>query len=77
MHSTRFFVINSGETTNLNLKLVPSDPSMGLAIIESTPMGAEIFIDSVNIGAHTSFMTMMVQGLIGVTKTTRIRTCNR
>ena len=56
------FVINSGETTNLNLKLVPSDPSMGLAIIESTPMGAEIFIDSVNIGAHTSFATMMSPG---------------
>ncbi len=56
------FVINSGETTSLNLRLAPYDPNMGLAIIESTPMGAEIFIDSINIGTRTSFMTMMSPG---------------
>jgi hypothetical protein len=56
------FVINSGKITNLHLPSVLSTPDMGLVLIESIPIGAEIFIDDVDIGAYTSFLTMMTPG---------------
>ena len=56
-------IIRAGETTNLNIPLQLSDPNMGIVLIESIPMEANIYIDGLPIGAHTSFATLMSPGL--------------
>lgn len=56
------FVIEDGKTTNLHIPLFPETTEMGFVAIETIPMGAQIFIDGVDIGAHTSYMTIIESG---------------
>lgn len=54
--------IKSGMTTDLNIPLQPYTENMGVVIIESIPIGADIIIDDLSINTKTSFMTLMSPG---------------
>lgn len=57
------FVIEDGKTTNLHIPLFPEATEMGFVAIETIPIGAQIFIDGVDIGARTSYMTIIESGI--------------
>jgi hypothetical protein len=50
------FEILPGQTTNLNISLASTDPTLAMVLIESIPSGADIYIDGHSIGAKTSFL---------------------
>jgi hypothetical protein len=50
------FEILPGQTTNFDISLGPVDPTMAFVMIESIPMGADIYIDGAPIDAKTSFL---------------------
>jgi hypothetical protein len=50
------FEILPGLTTNLNISLGPTDPTVAMTLIESIPSGADIYIDGHSVNAKTSFL---------------------
>ncbi len=53
--SMGIFEVLPGRTTNFNISLGPIDPSMAFTLIESIPIGADIYVDGYPLGAKTSF----------------------
>jgi hypothetical protein len=57
------FEIKSGQTTNVHIPLVLMTPDMGYALIETIPLGADIYIDGNSIGTKSSFLATLPAGL--------------
>ncbi len=57
------FTIKDGKTIDLNIPLQLFTENMGLVVIESIPMGTDIYIDGSPIGTKTTFITMMSAGI--------------
>lgn len=55
-------IIKPGVITDLNIVLQPEIVNSGLAIFETIPMGADIYIDGLLTGAKTSYATFLAPG---------------